>query len=246
MGVAYVTPTNPLRATLPARKDFDFLHVLEGIANIRRFNRGAEICHSEQPATCWFRLVSGAARRYAVQPGGRHQIISLVLPGDFFGFTNEHCYGCITEAVRDGTIIAEYPRSRVVELANGNPQVAWAVCHLASEAVSKSEKQVLIISRATALGKVGMFVLEMAARLTASPSDLVALPVSRYVIADYLAVSVETVCRCLSELKRQGVIELVSARQINIVDREALEDQEWKEDPNGGCWHCSGQIDGRA
>jgi CRP/FNR family nitrogen fixation transcriptional regulator len=167
-----------------------------------------------------------------VQPGGRHQIIMLVLPGDFFGFTNEHCYGCMTEAVRDGTIIAEYPRSRVMELANGDPRMAWAMCKLASEAVAKSEKQVLVISRATALEKVGMFVLEMAARLTASPSELVALPVSRYDIADYLAVSVETVCPCLSELKRQGLIELVSARQISIVDREALEDQEWREGPD--------------
>jgi CRP-like cAMP-binding protein len=49
------------------------------------------------------------------------------------------------------------------------------------------------------------------------------LPMSRYDIADYLAISVETVSRALTELKRRGMIRYVGTRRIRLVDREPLE-----------------------
>jgi CRP/FNR family transcriptional regulator, nitrogen fixation regulation protein len=45
---------------------------------------------------------------------------------------------------------------------------------------------------------------------------------SRYDIADYLAISVETVSRSLTDLKHRGSIRLTNTRQVRIVDREAL------------------------
>ena len=53
-----------------------------------------------------------------------------------------------------------------------------------------------------------------------------ALPMSRYDIADYLAVSVETVSRALTDLKQRGVIKLSGTRIVRIVDRSALEEGE--------------------
>jgi CRP/FNR family nitrogen fixation transcriptional regulator len=49
---------------------------------------------------------------------------------------------------------------------------------------------------------------------------------SRYDIADYLAVSVETVSRALTDLKHRGVIQLSGTRIVRIVDRDALEEGE--------------------
>ena len=43
-------------------------------------------------------------------------------------------------------------------------------------------------------------------------------------IADYLVLSVETVSRSLTQLKRRGVILLIGTRQVRIVDRHALDD----------------------
>jgi CRP/FNR family nitrogen fixation transcriptional regulator len=61
--------------------------------------------------------------------------------------------------------------------------------------------------------------------------DGVALPVSRYDIADYLAVSVETVSRALTDLKHRGVIKLSGTRTVRIVDRDVLEDGGYEECP---------------
>ena len=46
---------------------------------------------------------------------------------------------------------------------------------------------------------------------------------SRYEIADYLGLSVETVSRSLTHLKERGAIKLIGPRSVWILDRAALE-----------------------
>jgi CRP/FNR family nitrogen fixation transcriptional regulator len=69
----------------------------------------------------------------------------------------------------------------------------------------------------------------MATRLSNGHAEKVVLPVSRYDMADYLAVSVETVSRSLTELKHCGVITLSGTRVVRIVDRHALEENDGRE-----------------
>ena len=52
------------------------------------------------------------------------------------------------------------------------------------------------------------------------------LPITRYDIAEYLAVSAETVSRSLTELKQRGLIKMSGTRMVNIIDRDALEECE--------------------
>jgi CRP/FNR family nitrogen fixation transcriptional regulator len=95
---------------------------------------------------------------------------------------------------------------------------------LAFEAISRSQAQLLIVGRLTATEKVGGFLLAMSGRLSVGPADVVALPISRYDIADYLAISVETVSRSLTELRRRGLIAFTGTRRVRIIDRNSLED----------------------
>jgi hypothetical protein len=66
--------------------------------------------------------------------------------------------------------------------------------------------------------------LTLAERLSGGrQAGRIVLPMSRYDAADYLGLSVETVCRSLSELKRRNIIKLSGTRRITILDPEALE-----------------------
>jgi CRP/FNR family nitrogen fixation transcriptional regulator len=200
------------------------LKSLDSLAVIMPFHRGQEICSQSDPAEYWYCVVTGTARRYVLRVDGRRQIVGLLLPGDFFGFTASDEYDFTVEAVGEGTVVAAYPRRRVEMLADSDPAVAREIRQIVFEALSRLQSQLLIIGRITALEKVGGFILEMAARLSQGRGDSVALPVSRYDIADYLAVSVETVSRSLTDLKHRGVIKLSGTRTVKIVDRDALEE----------------------
>ena len=121
------------------------------------------------------------------------------------------------------------PPTRAAEielLADSDPAIAREIRQIAFDLLSRMQSQLLIIGRITALEKVGSFILEMAARISQGHGDSVALPVSRYDIADYLAVSVETVSRSLTDLTHRGVIKLSGTRTVKIMDRNALEDGE--------------------
>ncbi|WP_074827860.1 MULTISPECIES: helix-turn-helix domain-containing protein [Bradyrhizobium] len=51
------------------------------------------------------------------------------------------------------------------------------------------------------------------------------LPVTCYDIAEYLAGSVETVCRAITDLQHRGIITLAGKRTVKILNRGALEDR---------------------
>jgi CRP/FNR family nitrogen fixation transcriptional regulator len=200
------------------------LKSLDQLAMITPFHRGQEICSQGRPADHWYYLVSGAARRCVIRLDGRRQIVDLLLPGDLFGFGVLDEYDTTIEAIAEGTVVAAYPRRRVEMLADSDPQLAREIRQVAFAALSRVQAQLLILGRITALEKVGSFILEMVSRLSAGNGNSVALPMSRYDIADYLAVSVETVSRSLTDLKQRGVIKLAGTRIVRIVNRDALED----------------------
>jgi CRP-like cAMP-binding protein len=220
------SPNTPstLRHDLPGMPQG--LRHLDGIAAITPCHRRQEICRQGQAANTWYRVLSGVALRCVIKSDGRRQVVDLLFPGDFFGLTGGTKYDYTVEAATRGTVVAGYSRQRAEALADANPDLARGLRQIAFAGLSRLQDQLLILGRITAQEKVGAFLVAMADRLSGSRSNRLMLPISRYDIADYLAVSAETVSRALSELKQRGLIRFAGARAIQILDRDALEDGE--------------------
>jgi CRP/FNR family nitrogen fixation transcriptional regulator len=199
------------------------LENLDNLASITSFRRGQEIRERGQAAD-WCFLISGAARRSTIRSDGRRQIVDLLLTGDCFGITSSDPPEDTIEAISQDAVVASYPRQPIEELMDTDPRIAHELRKITSEALSRMRRQILILGRITATEKVGSFILEMAARVTKDGNAII-LPISRYDIADYLGVSVETVSRALSDLKQRGAICLRDPRTISIVHRRALEER---------------------
>jgi hypothetical protein len=88
---------------------------------------------------------------------------------------------------------------------------------------SRFQRQILILGSTTAMGKLCAFLLDMQQSSAGNQPDMIVLPMSRYDIADYLAISVETVSRCLTALRARGAITLIRKREIRILDRGAFD-----------------------
>jgi CRP/FNR family nitrogen fixation transcriptional regulator len=202
------------------------LENLDPLASILAFDRGQEICNPTQSVEYWHFLLLGAARRCAIRPDGHRQIIDLLLPGDFFGLAFGDQADATIEAVAETTVVASYPRPRIELLADSDPKIARELRDIAFKTLSRMQSQMLILGRITANEKVGSFILEMAARLSNGETEAVSLPISRYDIADYLGISVETVSRALSDLRQRGAIKFLSTRTVSIVRRDALDERE--------------------
>ena len=68
-----------------------------------------------------------------------------------------------------------------------------------------------LLGRKTSLERVAAFHLEMDRRLT--PAGIIALPMNRRDIADYLGLTLETVSRALSDLKKRGFLKFLGQTQ---------------------------------
>jgi CRP/FNR family nitrogen fixation transcriptional regulator len=80
-----------------------------------------------------------------------------------------------------------------------------------------------MLGRQTAKERVATFLLQIANRSDAEEGLAFELPMSRQDIADYLGLTIETVCRMLSELKRQRIIAIPSSNQVVVDDMECLQ-----------------------
>jgi CRP/FNR family nitrogen fixation transcriptional regulator len=89
---------------------------------------------------------------------------------------------------------------------------------MTSRNLEHAENHMLLLGRKTALEKVTAFLVEMDKRLTAA--GVMALPMSRQDIGDYLGLTIETVSRVLSNLRGAGVLDFIGKTQREIIIRD--------------------------
>jgi len=113
-------------------------------------------------------------------------------------------------------------RSLFAGLATGDIPTTNNLRHLISGTLEQAEKHLLLLGRQSALEKVASFLVEMDRRL--GEPEVMALPMTRRDVADYLGLTIETVARALSILRDEGVLGFIgqTQRQIVLHDRRKL------------------------
>ncbi len=200
------------------------LSLLESVAHRSRYRSEQTIYGVGEPTHSWYRVESGSARQIALSGDGRRQILAFFMPGDFFGFSTHARHRLSAEAVAKDTEIARYPRQEAERLAATSFAVAEHIREAAFESLSRMQDRLVDIGRPTAIERVAAFLLALADRPSGPTRCEVRLEMSRFDIADYLAISIETVSRSLSQLRRRGTIAFARPRHVRIIDRAGLEE----------------------
>ena len=185
------------------------------------YKKGVEVYGEKEPADYVYQVTSGAVCTYKLLSDGRRQIGAFHLIGDIFGFENEGFHRFTAEAIVDAAL--RLVRRRSLELVAGrDASIANHLLSLTTSNLRHAEDHMLLLGRKTALERVAAFLLEMDSRLTAA--GVLALPMCRRDIADYLGLTLETVSRALSNLHVRGILGFLGAnqRQIVILDRRQL------------------------
>jgi len=205
-------------ARLPANASF--LAPLEARALTVRADRDEEIVAQEDPATSCYLVVSGCMRTTRLMEDGRRQVGEFLFAGDLFGWEalDRHDFGA--EAVTQVTL-RRYPRRDLENLVDHDRDVARRLREFSSRRLRAGREHMLLLGRKTAVERIASFLLEMAERIAPDSNAMIDLPMSRADMGDYLGLTIETVCRRLTQL-RVGKTIAVEGTKVAICDRRAL------------------------
>jgi CRP-like cAMP-binding protein len=197
----------------------DELGAIDRLGTVVALGREEALFYEADCADCYFRVVSGAIRSCKLLTDGRRHVGEFFLPGDFIGLDADSSYVFTAEAVTDTTVL-RYSRRHVDALAWQEPRIGRSLLRIVCHGLLVAQQQMVLLGHKTADERIASFILGLAERNGAA--NRVSLPMSRSDIGDHLGLTMETVSRALSQLKKDGVIELTRAHELVIRDYGTL------------------------
>jgi CRP/FNR family transcriptional regulator, nitrogen fixation regulation protein len=191
---------------------------LASTGSVVNFAQDREVYAEGAPANSFYKVVSGVVRTCKFLNDGRRQIDAFYRAGDIFGIEVSVERHLSAEAVTDCTLIC-YGRLGVDAAILGGAGAEQLFEHLAQR-IAQTQDHVLLLGRRSALERVASFLVGWADR--SENKTVATLAMTRQDMADYLGLTIETVSRTLSQLERDHIIAMPSARQIQLEDLEAL------------------------
>lgn len=221
-----------------ARCEPDELARLEQMKSYRSFQAGQTIVWSGDRMDFVGSVVSGIATLTQTMEDGRRQMVGLLLPSDFVGRPGRNIAAYDVTAVTD-LVMCCFRARPFEELMRSTPHVGQRLLEMTLDELDAAREWMLVLGRKTAREKIASLILIIARRdaalkLSRHEGDVrVDLPLTREAMADYLGLTLETVSRQLSALRRDGVIDLEGKRQVVIPDFDRLI-EEAGDDSDGG------------
>ncbi len=184
--------------------------VLRQLGTLKVYNHNETIFWESDKAASFFLIKSGVVRECRMLSDGRRQISRFIFPGDLFAHTDNGNYSNTAEAVTPVSVLV-IPRPQLEQSLESTPCLRRLFLKNLQQELHQTQDQVLVLGRMSAVERVSHFLTSLADITGANPLEL---PMTRVDIADYLGLTLETVSRVISRLKREGKIELLDTNKI--------------------------------
>ncbi|GMG84651.1 Crp/Fnr family transcriptional regulator FnrL [Paralimibaculum aggregatum] len=216
--------------------DRDELDRLNAIKYYKTYPPGSEVVAAGEESTAIGSVVEGVVSLSKTMADGRRQMVGLMFPSDFIGRPNVPVAPFDALAVTEVTLCL-FPRPRFERLMRDIPALERRLLEITLDELDAARDWMLLLGRKTAQEKIASFLTILARRAAAAGDSggslRIALPITREAIGDYLGLTIETVSRQMTALRKAGVIVLEDARNIHIPDFAALLEAAG-EDSDGG------------
>lgn len=211
---------------------------LDEIKYYRSFEAGQTVVWAGDRMDFVASVVTGVATLTQTMEDGRTQMVGLLLPSDFVGRPGRETAPYNVTATTD-LMMCCFRKKPFENLIGTTPHVAQRLLEMTLDELDAAREWMLLLGRKTAREKIASLLSIIARRdasLNLRPTRgkmAFELPLTREAMADYLGLTLETVSRQMSALKRDGIVELEGKRRIVIPDFDRLS-EEAGDDADGG------------
>lgn len=151
-------------------------------------------------------------------------MLGFALPGEIVGLdAMAHDQHQSSAEALERASICELPYDRLQQVMSDVPSLQRQLMRVVSREVGNDQGHMVMMGRQQAQEKLAIFLHGLSgryARLERDPT-LLTLPMSRFDIANYLGLAVETVSRSLTRMETTGVLA-VKRKSLRILEPEQL------------------------
>ncbi|MBP7000396.1 transcriptional regulator FnrL [Amaricoccus sp.] len=226
------------RRAVCAYCEHDDLEELDRIKTYRSYEPGETIAWAGERMVMVGSVVSGVAMLSRTLADGRRQMVGLLLPSDFLGRPGRGTNAYDVVAATD-TVFCMFQKPEFERLVTRMPQIERRLLQMTLDELDSAREWMLLLGRKTAREKIASLFVIMARRDAAlnrerRPGELIfPLYITREAMADYLGLTIETVSRQISALRRDKLVELGENRMVRVPDLLRLIDESG-DDADGG------------
>ncbi len=182
-------------------------------------------------------VVSGVSALTQTLEDGRRQMVGLLLPSDFVGRPGREVARFDVTAVTQTTLCC-FRRKPFETMLEQTPNVSQRLLEMALDELDAAREWMLLLGRKTAREKIASLIAIIARRASINgdiegDQIVVELPLTREAMSDYLGLTLETVSRQISALKKDGIIQLDGNRRVVIPDMRNLITETGDDDDGG-------------
>lgn len=214
---------------------------LEATKRYRSYPAGTTIAFEGDTLNHVGTVMLGQASLSRILANGRRQTVGLLHPGDFLGRPGRPVTPFTVETITD-VELCSFGYKVFDDLLSRSPDLHAKFTEIMLDELDAARDWMVMLGRKTAREKLCSFLIYLAYRQNRGGSmpqsvDPIAVyaPMTRDQIADFLSLTMETVSRQMTELRRDGLCEPVSRHKLRLPDFNALLVASG-EDADGGMW----------
>ncbi len=187
----------------------------------RVFAADTPICGEGEERELVLYILKGIARVSRATIDGNRKIVAFLYPGDMFtaSVDGECRYSIDAQTACE---IRLYPWTAVTDWIENAPDLAEKFISDAVKNALSAHEHLVSISQRCATQRLCTFLMEIYERETCQGDNPVLKLGIQRDIADYLGLTVETVCRQLTMLKEKGIVKSRNRRTLEVLDVHAL------------------------
>lgn len=208
---------------------------LEAAKFYRDYEPGQEIVAEGMTTDSLGSVVSGVAVLQKTLEDGRRQIVGLLFPSDFIGRPLRSIAPYDAVAVTPVRMCL-FRRKQFESILSSNASLERRLLEMTLDELDAAREWMLLLGRKTAREKLATFLLILARRVALLDKVALAnglhveIPLTREAIAEYLGLTIETVSRQFTGLRKDGVIALPDKRSVLIERLDSLLEEAGQED----------------
>ncbi len=188
----------------------------------QRLGEHDAVFYESDPADRVYELLEGAVMLFKLLPDGRRQVVEVVAPGALFGVVAGKLYDCNAETLTPCVV-------RILDRRDldDNSDFQGHVARCLREQIERLHDHAVLLGRKSAFERVASFLMRFVPKRGVAgclgpqgdkDEQVVELTMTRQEIADFLGLTIETVSRVISDLKRRGLIAIEKQDRIRITD----------------------------